>query len=179
MGKPKKGQKAIGIAALEKTKKESTISRLRWLRNVISGNQALPDDFNTLTLASFCKFESNDFGFIRQSENNFKKHLGSESIVAEVKDILSTLRRKKRTPDKIIKPTITETIASKNREITELKNRIQSLTDDLISLRVAYNDIVRKLTEEPQKHEAIRKAIQEQHSRLGLREIGENNGKDS
>lgn len=169
MGRTKKGQKAIGIANLERAKIESTESRLVWLRDINLSKKSLPNDFNAFTLASFCNYISTDLGFVKQSQNNFKKHLGTDDSVNEVKDILAKLRRKKSSANNTKQTTRTNTAASKDRDITTLKDRVQVLTDDLLSLRIAYNDVVKRLLEEPQKQEANRKAIQDQHRRLGLR----------
>jgi len=176
MGRPRKGEKAVSIARIEKEKRQSSIKRLQWLRKIINNNGKLQSDFNAFTMQAFCEYESETLGFVAQSVNTFKKHLGSTKNINEVKDMLTELRRRGGQPKSSEKKSKSETILSKKKDIIELKQEIQVLTDDLLGLRCAYKDLLRVFENMPIKDKAIAKAIQEQRDKYGLRLInGDNN----
>lgn len=171
MPRPQKGQKAKSIAELEKRLRNSSKYRLKWLRSLASGQINLPDGFKALTMESFCEYDSESLGFIKVSPNTFKKHLDSDNIVAEVKDILSSLRNTSSTSVKKRVHQRRETRSSWDTERQRYQAQIQALTDDLITLRTAYLSLLNRLDDSNTKNKLIQNTIKEHRNTIGLRFI--------
>lgn len=176
--RPTKGQKAQSIIDKEKRNRDTVKKRLVWLRNVYNEKLELPKNFDALTLDSFCKYENIDLGFTKLSINTFKTHIAkldststnSNNLLLEVKDILTSLRRAKTSPKKTNNRTTKKDTILYYKNINKgLNDHITLLTDDLLTLRIGYLNLLDTLENSQVKNKIIQQAIKTHREAIGLR----------
>ena len=160
-----KGQKAKGISDKEKSLKETTEKRLIWLQKAVL-TKNIPEDFTAFAQKEFCNLVDEEKGFIKISQNTYKKHLGKK--YSEAKNLLKLLKNINSKEKSRPKKTREETIADKKRIINSQTLLIQSLADDLLALRTAYIDLYKKLNELPDKHNSLSTTIKRHRERYSL-----------
>ena len=122
----------------------------------------------------FCKLQSDELGFVSMSSNTFKKHLGNEKTIQEVKDMLTLLRRREN-PGTIKNKTVSENKSSWKAEKNDYLRTISALQDDLLTLRTAYLSLLNSLENSRVKDKLIQSTIREHRKYYGLTLVNTNN----
>lgn len=163
MGRPQPGEIAIGIKLKSEALQESIKKRISFLRSMIQA-KTVPESFTPRSVEAFLDWEDKKTGIIRiGSAATVKKH--DLPVYMEMKRLLKQLRVRQPDPNAKHPPAGG---ASPLQHIKELKRLNQSLTDDLLRLRVGFTQLLDEIAEQAQGDRARAAAARRFREKYGL-----------
>lgn len=180
----KPGQTSKGV--IEKSEKlakgiDNRIIHLQWLLSYYQDNKELPAGAfipkpNKLALR---EWDDPDSGIYKMSVNTFSKHRHKVDILLEMSSRINEIKEKIEKTNSPTRKRKKETIAYWKKKYKDEQDIIHSLTDELISLRTLYLDLLEKMGAHEQLSKSTQEAVKRHRmlygsmSMIDISEIGE------
>jgi len=164
MSRPTKGQVAVGVEKKSKALQESAKKRLDLLQRIIQTKQ-IPEGFVDTSLEAFYKWEDKALGIIPiGSPNTVKTH--DLSLHLELRILLKRIRHLQTTVDRDKQKA--KQVSGWQKRIRELEHTNQALTDDLLTLRVAFSKLIKDMEDNADKDSLRAEAARRYRSKYAL-----------
>jgi hypothetical protein len=164
MSKPTKGQVAVGVDRKSKALRESANKRLELLQRILH-TQQIPQGFAGTSIETFFKWEDPALGIIPIGSPNTVKtydlslYLELKRMLKRIRDLPVTVDREKQKAKRQ---------SDWQKRIRELEHTNQALTDDLLTLRVAFTKLVKELENNASKNSLRAEAAKRYRSKYAL-----------